>query len=120
MSLQTVARQLVDLCNQGENFDVMRTMYHDDIVSVEPDGQETAGKAAVIEKSERWAEANTIHGETVLGPFFQGTDQFATQSTWEVTRKDTGERTTLKEITVYTVKNDLITREAFYFDGERW
>ena len=44
MSLQTVAREFVDLCNQGRNFDVMRTMYAPDIVSVEGDGSETAGQ----------------------------------------------------------------------------
>jgi hypothetical protein len=27
MSVQTTARKFVELCNQGKNFDVMRTMY---------------------------------------------------------------------------------------------
>ncbi len=120
MSLQTIATRLVDLCNQGKNFDVMHTMYAPDIVSVEPTGQATVGKSQVIEKSERWAAGVTIHGETVLGPFFHGADQFATQTTFDVTRKSTGERVTLQEVTVYTVKDDLITREQFFFGGETW
>lgn len=120
MSLQTMAKRVVDLCNQGKNFEVMQTMYADDIVSVEPTGQATVGKTPVIQKSERWAAANTIHGETVRGPFFHGPDQFATQTTFEVTRKDTGQRESLNEITVYTVANDLITREQFFFDGDTW
>jgi hypothetical protein len=44
MTIQTLARQFVELCNQGKNFDVMRTMYAPDIVSVEGDGTETAGQ----------------------------------------------------------------------------
>src|ERR1051326_6093015 len=46
MSVRTVAARFVELCNQGKNFDVMRTMYAPDIVSVEGDGRETAGQGA--------------------------------------------------------------------------
>jgi len=120
MSLQTLAKQMVDLCNQRKNFDVMETMYASDIVSVEPTGKETVGKEPVIAKSRGWAERNTIHGETVRGPYFNRPDQFAVQITFEVTRNDTGERMTLDEIAVYTVKDDLITREEFFFGGEAW
>ena len=37
MSLTTVASQFVELCRQGKNFDVMRTMYAPTAVSVEAD-----------------------------------------------------------------------------------
>ena len=46
MSLQTVAHKFVELCRQGKNFDVMRTMYSLDIVSVEGDGKGDKGAAA--------------------------------------------------------------------------
>jgi len=121
MSLQTVGERVVALCNQGKNFDVMHTMYADDIISVEPTGQATVGKTPVIQKSERWAASVTIHGETVAGPFFHGDDQFATKTTFEITRQDTGQRITLEEVTVYTVNHDdLITREQFFFAGDKW
>jgi hypothetical protein len=98
MSLQSTARKFVDLCNQGKNFDVMRTMYAPDIVSVEGDGKETKGQEPVIHKSEVWQADNNIHGEKVRGPFFNGDDQ---------------------EVGLYTVgKADKITREQFYYDGE--
>ncbi len=89
MSIQTVAKQFVELCNQGKNFDVMRTMYHPDIVSVEGDGAETAGQTPVIQKSERWAAVNTIHGEKVRGPYFNGPGEFAVHFTFDVTQKAT-------------------------------
>src|SRR5665213_1072149 len=54
MSFRTVAAIFVELCRQGKNFDVMRTMYAPDIVSVEGDGKETAGQEAVIKKSADW------------------------------------------------------------------
>lgn len=117
MSLQTVAAKFVELCSQGKNFDVMRTMYHPDIVSVEGDGAETKGQMPVIQKSERWAAANEIHGAKVRGPFFNGREEFAVIFSFEVTRKATGERKSLEEVGVYTVKDEKITRERFFYEG---
>jgi predicted ribonuclease toxin of YeeF-YezG toxin-antitoxin module len=119
MSVQTVGKQFVELCRQGKNFDVMRTMYDPKIVSVEGDGKETAGQAPVIKKSEDWVSDKTFNGETVAGPFFNGAnpDQFVVFFTLDITPKATGKRTTLEEVGVYTVKNDLITREQFFYDG---
>ena len=121
MSVQTVARQFVELCRAGKNFDVMRTMYDPKIVSVEGDGKETAGQAQVIKKSEDWVSDKTFNGETVAGPFYNGAnpDQFAVYFTLDITPKATGKRTTLEEVGVYTVgKDDKITREQFFYDGE--
>ena len=117
MSLQTVAAKFVELCSQGKNFDVMRTMYDPEIVSVEGDGTETKGQMPVIQKSERWAAANEIHAAKVRGPFFNGSSDFAVTFSFEVTRKATGERKALEEVAVYTVKGDKITRERFFYQG---
>jgi hypothetical protein len=119
MSLQSVAKQFVDLCNQGKNFEVMRTLYAPDIVSVEGDGRETAGQQAVIRKSEMWVSDKSFDGQEVHGPYFNGPDQFAIFFVHKVTPKATGKQVTLKEVAVYTVKNDKITREVFYFEGAR-
>lgn len=118
VSLQSIAKQFVEMCSQGKNFDVMRTMYAPDIVSVEGNGGETIGQTPVIQKSERWAAANTIHGAAVRGPFFNGSEQFAVIFTFDVTRKATGVRANLEEVAVYTVKNDKITREQFFYTGD--
>ena len=119
MSLETVARKFVEMCNQGKNFDVMETMYAPTIVSVEGDGRETAGQQPVIQKSRVWQTNNEIHGEKVRGPYFNGPAQFAVHFTFEVTPKATGKRITLEEVGVYWVKDDKITREQFFYDGDR-
>ena len=121
MSLPTVAERFVELCRQGKNFDVMRTMYDPNIVSVEGDGKETAGQAAVIKKSEAWVSDKAFNGETVAGPFYNGAnpDQFVVYFTLDITPKSTGKRTTREEVAVYTVnRDDKITREQFFYDGE--
>ena len=119
MSVQSVGKKFVELCRAGKNFDVMRTMYSPTIVSGEGDGKETAGQQPVIKKSEDWVSDKTFHGETVAGPFFNGAnpDQFAVYFTLDVTPKATGKRITLEEVGVYTVKEDKITREQFFYDG---
>jgi hypothetical protein len=120
MSIKTLAKQFVDLCNLGKNFDAMHAMYADNIVSVEATGEETVGKTPVIHKSELWGANNTIGGEKVRGPYFNGPNQFAVYYTFEVTPKATGKRVTLEEVGVYTVnKDDKITREQFFYYGER-
>jgi hypothetical protein len=79
----------VELCRQGKNFDVMRTMYAPDIVSVEGDGKETTGQDPVIKKSEDWVSDKTFNGETVSGPFFNGAnpDQFVVFFALDITPK---------------------------------
>ena len=120
MSLQTVAHKFVELCRAGKNFDVMRTMYASNIISVEGDGKQTAGQGPVIKKSEDWVSDKTFHGETVAGPFFNGAnpDQFVVYFTLDITPKATNKRITLEEVAVYTVnQNDKITREQIFYDG---
>lgn len=117
MSLRALADEFVALCNQGKNFDVMRAMYAEDIVSVEATGAQTAGKTAVIQKSEKWAANVQIHGETVSGPFFNGQDQFAVTFTFDITNKTTGQRLQQSEVGVYHVLNGKIVKEVFYNSG---
>src|SRR5688500_4398612 len=122
MSVQSIGKLFVEMCNQGKNFDVMKTMYSPDIVSVEGSGAETAGQQAVIEKSAKWASGLELHGEKVRGPFFNGPQsgpdgQFAVHFTFEVTPKATGKRQTQEEVAVYTVKADKIVREQFFYEG---
>jgi hypothetical protein len=120
MSLQTVADRFVELCNEGKNFDVMRTMYAPDIVSIEGDGAETVGQQPVIRKSENWVTDKTFDSQAIRGPFFNGTSQFAVHFIHKVTPKATGRQITLEEVGVYTVNgDDKITREQFFYAGER-
>jgi hypothetical protein len=92
-------------------------MYSDDIVSVEAGGNSTAGKQAVIQKSEKWAAGLTLHGETVRGPFFHGQNEFAVIFVFDVTPKSTGKRQQQEEVGVYTVSEGKIVKEEFYYEG---
>ena len=122
MSVESVALKFTELCNQGKHFEVMRNMYSPDMVSVEGTGKETAGKEAVIKKSEIWQGNNNIEGQTILGPYFCGdlnakSGQFAVHTSLTFTPKSGGARQTHDEVGLYTVKNDVITREEFFYAG---
>ena len=119
MNIKSTGRRFVELCNQGKNFEVMRTMYAPDVVSVEGDGAETAGQQPVIRKSEVWQANNEIHSEKVVGPYFNGPDLFAVHFSFDVTRRASGKREIIEEVGVYTVgAGGKITREQFFYDGE--
>lgn len=119
MSLETTAKKFVELCSQGKNFDVMNSMYADDIVSIEANGQQWSGKKDVIQKSAAWEAANDVNSEKAEGPYPSGPDQFAVHFTFDFTNKNTGEHQTLDEIALYTVEDDQITREQFFYEGNR-
>jgi hypothetical protein len=122
MSVETVARKFMDLCNQGKHFEVMRTMYAPEMVSVEADGREFAGKDVVIHKSEVFQGNNAIESQDLRGPFFlgdpgAGSGRFAVYTSIEFSPKSGGKRQRHDEVGLYTVRNDTITREEFFYDG---
>ena len=122
MSVRTVAGKFMDLCNQGKHFEFMRTMYAPEMVSVEGDGKETAGKEAVIHKSELFQGANAILSQDLRGPFFCGDadasfGRFAVYTSIEFSPKAGGARVKHAEVGFYTVRNDLVTREEFFYEG---
>ena len=122
MSVETVARKFMELCKLGKHFEVMRTMYSPDMVSVEGDGREFVGKENVIKKSEVFQGENNILSQDLRGPFFlgdpnAGSGRFAVYTSIDFAPKKGGPRVTHEEVGFYTVKNDTITREEFYYDG---
>ena len=122
MSVKTIATKFMDLCNQGKHFEVMRNMYSPDMVSVEGNGQEWVGKDNVIKKSEVFQGNNNIESQDLRGPYFLGdsnapSGRFAVWTSIEFTPKSGGKRQSHTEVGLYTVKNDTITREEFFYDG---
>ena len=122
MSVRTVAEKFMELCSKGKHFEFMHTMYAPDMVSVEGDGKETVGKDPVIRKSEVFQGANDIHSQDIRGPFFcgdanAGSGKFAVYTSIEFTPKNGGKRVRHDEVGLYTVKNDFVTREEFFYDG---
>ena len=122
MSVKNVAGKFMELVNQGKHFEFMRAFYAPEMVSVEGDGREFVGKEKVIHKSEVFQGNNNIHSQDVRGPFFcgdagAGSGRFAVYFALEYSPKAGGQRKKLEEVALYTVKNDIVTREEFFYDG---
>ncbi len=105
----------------GQFMDAIKTLYADDVVSVEamapPTGgdREMKGLEAVIGKSQWWEANHEVHSANVSGPLVAG-NHFAVTFKMDVTSKPMGgARFTMEEVAVYTVKDGKITREEFFY-----
>jgi hypothetical protein len=121
MTAFEVGTKLVNLCKAGKNDEAIDTLYSTEIVSVEagaPPGKspEVRGIEAVRAKSKWWHDNHEVHSAQTLGPFPHG-DRFAVYFKYELTMKMSGQRTTMEEVALYTIKGDKIMKEEFFYKG---
>ena len=119
MTTQEIGDKLVALCKQGKNLEAIESLYSSDIVSVEagtmPNMAQTQnGIEAIKGKNKWWSENHEVHGGEVNGPYPNG-DQFIVHFKFDVTPKHSGQRMTMEEMGLYTVKDGKITREEFFY-----
>ena len=122
MTTVDVAQQYVALCKQGKNEECLDKLFAKDAVSVEAapppgGGDRTAsGLDAIRAKGKSWGENNTVHKAEVAGPY-PNEDRFAVRFTFDITNKPSGQRMTMDEIGLFTVRNGKIAREEFFYTG---
>lgn len=121
MAVKDVAENLVAMWNRGEWVKSGETYWADDVVSVEaggPPGMDPAsrGKDAVRGKGEWWQANHEVHSSQVSGGPWMNGDQFTVRFTMDVTPKG-GQRMTLDAIGLYTIKDDKIAEERFFYGG---
>ena len=119
-SLTSVAVKLVECCNKQQEQEALNTLYDEKCVSVEAlamgeGGREAIGLEAIRGKHEWWFGAHETHSASAEGPFLFGDDSFSVIFEMDVTNKETGQRTQMKEVGVYTVKDGKIVREEFHY-----
>jgi len=116
-----VGRKLVEACRSGDWIGPYKTLYSDDIVNVEgadmPNMPATIqGKKAVLDKAEWWMANHTVHSAQVTGPFIGlRPDQFAVMFDLDITAKESGQRSRLAELGLYTVNDGKVVREEFLY-----
>ena len=119
MTALEIGKKLVELCQQGKNDEAIKTLYADDVVSVEASGPPggdpvSRGKAAVLAKGAWWVDNHIIHSGNSDGPYPHG-DRFAVRFTYDITFKPSGQRFTMNEVALYTVQIDKIVHEEFFY-----
>ena len=116
-----VGKKLVEACRKGDWIGPYKSMYSEDMVNVEgadmPNMPATLqGRKAVLAKAEWWEANHTVHSATVTGPFIGlRPDQFAVMYDIDMTAKESGLRSRLAEVGLYTVKDGKVVREEFLY-----
>ena len=119
-----VANKAMAYFEKGDHESVMKELYADDAKHVEAMGmgdcaRETAGKDALLKMLGDWYTAHEIHNGGAKGPFPHGEDRFAVFMWVELTPKDgpmKGQRHTMEEVCLYTVKDGKISLVEFFWD----
>jgi hypothetical protein len=122
MTVEAIAKRLVQLCNDGKAEAAVDELYAPDIVSIEASGTpempaRIQGLDAIRKKSDWWYTNNEVHGMTAEGPFIGNRqDQFAVRFVLDLTPKG-GKRLSMTEIGLYTVRGDKIAQEEFLYSA---
>lgn len=121
MSTQEVANDLVAMWKAGQFAEAGEKYWADDVVSIEaaapPGGDPVSrGKSEARGKGQWWANAHEVHGVEVEGPQVNG-DRFIVRFKMDVTFKESGNRFTMDESALYTIKDGKIAEEAFFYAG---
>ena len=114
-----IGKKYVALCQDGKTEVILDELFAKDAVSVEagaPPGQERTAKGldAIRAKGKWWRENHTVHRTEVAGPY-PNDDRFAVRFVFEVTNKPSGKRFTMEEVGLFTVANNKIVKEEFFY-----
>jgi hypothetical protein len=119
MNTSEVAQKYVALCKEGKNEECLETLFARDAVSIEaaasPGGDRTAkGVDAIRGKGKWWVDNHIVHKAELFGPY-PNDDRFAVRFLYDITHKPSGKRLTMDEVGLFTVVNEKITREEFFY-----
>lgn len=121
--LTRVATELVAGCRENRAAENLETLYAADAVSVEAlampgsEDAEAKGLEAIRAKHAWWEGAMEVHSMSADGPYLHGDDRFGVIFQADVTERESGKRTQMKELGIYTVAGGKIVREEFYYSA---
>lgn len=119
MSTNDIAKKYVELVSAHQNHIALETLFAPACVSVEagaPPGKsaESKGLQAIAEKGKEWMANHEVHSSKVEGPWPHG-NRFIVRFSYDVTNKPSGNRFKMEEAALFTVENDKIVREEFFY-----
>ena len=124
LATRAVAVRLVELCAAGKGIDAIQELYADNarhIEAVEMPGcpRITEGKAALLEKGQKFAKTTTVHSMSCGKPLVNG-NQFTCAMSMDCTCSEgpmAGKRMEMSETCLYTVKDGKIAEGKFFYGG---
>ena len=122
MTLKEIADELVAGCRENRTKDILDKLYAPDAESIEAmpgpgmDSVVTKGVEGIKGKHDWWGANFTVHGASVDGPYPHGDDRFGVIFEMDTTHNESGQRSQMKEIAVYTVASGKIVKEEFFYN----
>ncbi|MEI9938559.1 MAG: nuclear transport factor 2 family protein [Pseudomonadota bacterium] len=122
MTTFAIAKKYVELCQAHQNHTALETLFSPDAVSVEAAAMpglpvESKGLKAIVEKGKQWMDNHEVHSSKLEGPWPHG-NRFVVRFSYDVTNKPSGRRFQMEEAGLFTVENDKIVREEFFYSTE--
>jgi hypothetical protein len=119
MTTQEIGKRYVKLCQEGKFDGCLDELYAKNAMSVEavpPPGADRTAKGldAIKAKGKGWSDSHIVHKAEVSGPF-PNENRFAVHFVFDVTDKQSGQRSTMDEVGLFTIENGKITREEFFY-----
>jgi ketosteroid isomerase-like protein len=117
MKTRDLAVAVTEMLKAGDHDGAAARFHADDVVSIEDmDGPmaRLEGRAAVLEKARWWYDNHEVHSAETEGPWIHG-DQFIVRFSMDITRKADGERLSMTETGLYTVRGGKIVEERFFY-----
>ena len=121
MELKAIAEALVAHCRANTTYQGLDELYAEDAESIEafpgPDGSSpiSKGRGAIRGKHEWWDSAFDVHSAIADGPYLHGPNRFAVIFEIDATETQSGQRSQMKEVGIYTVEEGKIVREEFFY-----
>jgi len=122
MTTFEIAKNYFELCKAHQNDVALEKLFANDAVSVEAAAMpgmpaEVRGLQGIKDKGKKWFAEHEVHSAKIEGPWPNG-NRFTVRFTYDVTNKPSGRRMQMDEIALFTVENDKITREEFFYPTE--
>lgn len=119
-SLMALGQTIVALNNRHDMAGLM-ALYAPRVTSVEAmaptDGVSpvSRGRRAIEGKWKWWSDNHEVHSAQASGPFLHGEDRIGVIYELDVTHKASGQRMTMKELAIYTIRDGKVVREEFFY-----
>ena len=121
MTFNEIADALVAGCRSGDTKPNLDVLYAADAVSVEAvdhgEGREVQGLDAIKGKHDWWDNTFEMVSGEISDPCPSGDGRFAVIFEITVKHKESGEVSDMKEVALYTVTGDKISREEFFYSS---
>ncbi|MEM8839997.1 MAG: nuclear transport factor 2 family protein [Pseudomonadota bacterium] len=117
-----IGMRLVAFCRENKDREALETLYADHATSIEAvemsggGPREFKGLDQIRGKHDWWEKTMEVHEFSVHGPYYHGEDRFGVIFDVDASNRESGERSAMRELGIYTVADGKIVSEEFFYE----